>query len=256
MADILRSLGVLPYLHVLRENYFPTNYHKKALLANQDYMVFYSQFVKKGDLSFDIGAHRGHRTEILLQLGAKVVAIEPQKDLYKYLKFKFGKKIQLENCGISSKNGTEALFINNYSSLSTFSQSWVDEFQKGRFANSRWIAKKIIEVHTLDYMIEKYGLPDFCKIDVESYEYEVLSGLNKNIRYISFEFMIPENLYILKKCINHLISLNPLAEFNYASEDKLKLALPEWILSSQINEFLDLEIFSTSSWGDIYVHMP
>ena len=256
MADILKSLGLLPYLHVLREKYFPSNYYKKTLLAHKDYILFLRQFVKHGDLCFDIGAHKGHRTEILLQLGAKVVAIEPQKDLYKYLKFKFGKKIQLENCGISSKNGSEALFINSYSSLSTFSQSWADELQKGRFANSKWIAKKMIKVHTLDYMIEKYGLPGFCKIDVESYEYEVLSGLSKNIQYISFEFMIPENVDILKKCIDKLIALNPLAVFNYALGDNFKLALPEWIPSIQINEFLDHEIFSTSSWGDIYVHMP
>lgn len=249
-------MAILPYLHVLREKYFPSDYYKKTLLAHQDYMVFLSQFVKNGDLCFDIGAHKGHRTEILLQLGAKVVTIEPQKDLYKYLKFKFGKKIQLENCGISSKNGTEALFINSYSSLSTFSQTWADQAQTGRFANSTWIAKRWMKVHTLDYMIEKYGLPAFCKIDVESYEYEVLSGLSKNIPYISFEFMIPENVDILRKCLYQLISLNPLAEFNYALGDNLKLALSEWVQSSKVEEFLNQEIFSTSSWGDIYVHLP
>ena len=36
---------------------------------------FYSQFIKKGDLCFDIGAHRGKLKDIFLKLGARVIAV-------------------------------------------------------------------------------------------------------------------------------------------------------------------------------------
>ena len=37
---------------------------------------FYSTFIKKGDLCFDVGANIGNRVEPLLKLKAKVVAID------------------------------------------------------------------------------------------------------------------------------------------------------------------------------------
>src|SRR5258708_14784630 len=40
--------------------------------------AFYRQFVRPGDLCFDVGAHLGDRTAHFLALGAHVVAIEPQ----------------------------------------------------------------------------------------------------------------------------------------------------------------------------------
>ena len=50
---------------------------------------FYGQFVKEGDLCFDIGAHNGNRTSTWLSLGARVVAIEPQPRFFQYLQDKF-----------------------------------------------------------------------------------------------------------------------------------------------------------------------
>lgn len=252
---ITKKMGLLPYLHVLREKYLPTKYYKNALLEGQKYVEFYSQFIQKGDLVFDIGAHKGHRTGIFLALDAKVVAVEPQKDCYKYLQFKYGKKIQLENCGIGATQGTLEMFINNASSLSTFSKEWVEEAKAGRFSETKWIDKKWVEIKTLDLLIEKYGTPKFCKIDVETYEYEVLKGLSNNIEFISFEFMLPESFEIFKNCIRHIIQLNPNAEFNYCLGDNIKLELDYWIGSNSIDDFINEKIFNSSSWGDIYIKM-
>ena len=52
--------------------------------------AFYSQYVKSGQLCFDVGANMGNRTDILLQLGAKVVAVEPQESCCRHLTGKFG----------------------------------------------------------------------------------------------------------------------------------------------------------------------
>jgi FkbM family methyltransferase len=255
IVSIIKKTGLLPYLHVLREKYFPTKYYKNTLLERKKYVAFYSQFIQTGDLVFDIGAHRGHRTGIFLALGAKVVAVEPQEDCYKYLRFKYGKRIQIENCGIAGKEGTQEMFINNASSLSTFSTEWVEEATAGRFSETKWIDKKWIEIKTIDLLIEKYGTPKFCKIDVETYEYEVLKGLSTTIEFISFEFMMPESFVVLKNCINHVIQLNPSAKFNYCIGDNIKLELENWIGSDRMDDFVNEKIFNSSSWGDIYVKM-
>ena len=57
----------------------------------KDFMGFYSQFIKSGDLCFDVGACKGNRVEPFLELGAKVIAIEPQPRHADYLRKKFGK---------------------------------------------------------------------------------------------------------------------------------------------------------------------
>lgn len=253
--EIAKMIGLLPYLHFCREKYFPTEYYKKGLLDQQRYVNFYSSFINKGDLCFDIGAHKGHRTEIFLKLGARVLAVEPQLDCFKYLQIKFGKKIQIENCGLGSKIGIQEMFINSSSSLSTFSKEWADEAKIGRFSNTKWISKRFINIRTLDFMIEKYGLPKFCKIDVETYEYEVMKGLTNKIEYISFEFMLPENYEVVKNCMTYILKLNPDAEFNYSLEDNLQLELEYWLGLNQINEFFDEHIFKKPSWGDVYVRM-
>src|SRR5271157_5277389 len=53
-------------------------------IFNRDYrtrrkkmIAFYAQFVSKGNLVFDVGANVGEYTEVFLELGARVVAIEP-----------------------------------------------------------------------------------------------------------------------------------------------------------------------------------
>ena len=51
----------------------------------QSQLAFYSQFIKKGDLVFDVGANVGSRSKLFLNLGAKVVAFEPQPELCEHL---------------------------------------------------------------------------------------------------------------------------------------------------------------------------
>ena len=47
-------------------------------------------------------------------------------------------------------------------------------------------------IHYDDNMISRYGSPEFTKIDVEGYEFEVLNGLSQPIKTISFEFTSEE----------------------------------------------------------------
>ena len=51
----------------------------------------YAEFVKPGDLVFDIGAHVGDRVRAFRRLGARVIAIEPQPALARTLRLLYGR---------------------------------------------------------------------------------------------------------------------------------------------------------------------
>src|SRR3954471_20046 len=52
-------------------------------------IAFYRQFIKPGNLVFDVGANVGNRVEVFLKCGAKVIAVEPQPNCVDILKGKF-----------------------------------------------------------------------------------------------------------------------------------------------------------------------
>ena len=53
----------------------------------------------------------------------------------------------------------------------------------------RWDTALPIRMTTLDELIARHGEPQFCKIDVEGFEHEVLSGLSRPLRALSFEYL-------------------------------------------------------------------
>lgn len=52
-------------------------------------MAFYKQWIKPGDLVFDIGANIGNRTRVFADIGARVVAVEPLPHCYWALRWMF-----------------------------------------------------------------------------------------------------------------------------------------------------------------------
>ena len=68
--------------------------------TKKEMISFYSQFVPNGGLVFDIGANIGNRIEIFLEIGATVIAVEPQAACVAILKEKFGNKISIEQTGL------------------------------------------------------------------------------------------------------------------------------------------------------------
>jgi FkbM family methyltransferase len=254
IRNLAKKIGVLPYLKVFREKFFPTEYYKNSLIDDKRYINFYSTFINTNDLCFDVGAHSGHRTNIFLKLGAKVVAVEPQKELFEYLKIKFGKKINIENIGLGSSERKMTMYLSETSSLSTFSTEWLSKAQD-RFADVKWDNKREIQISTLDNLIEKYGIPKFCKIDVEGFEFEVLKGLSKSISYISFEFMTPENSELIINCLQYLHKLDANIEINYSIGDSLQMTLSNWINYDNAITYFENNLFNQPNWGDIYVKM-
>lgn len=199
--------------------YFLFIFNKKI---KQKFLIprtFFSQIINKGDLVFDIGAHQGILTRIFLSLGANVVCVEPQDKEFNNLRIKFNpkikkKKVILLNKALGKSEGRGYIMIcDEVSTLSTLSSEWI---KKSRFSNNyHWSKKQPIEITTLDALIKTYGVPKFCKIDVEGYELEVLEGLTQKIPFLSFEYT--KELFKNSKKVCSLLESIGTVKFNCTS---------------------------------------
>lgn len=145
-----------------------------------DDRVFLRRFIGGDSLVFDVGANRGQSSELYIDLGARVVAFEPQTDLHPEIRqlCRNSPRLKIEPCGLGSKVETRRFFITSYDQVASLRDDW----------EGTRIGETVIEVSTLDLQIERHGLPSYCKIDVEGWELEVLQGLNHAIPVISFEY--------------------------------------------------------------------
>src|SRR6266542_4152127 len=101
---------------------------------NRDFLErsikLYSHFLDTNDLCFDVGANMGNRIKPLIQLGAKIIAIEPQEKCYEFLQRKYGSKIQIVTKGLGEKTGEMDFYISNATTISSFSKDWIDSVKK------------------------------------------------------------------------------------------------------------------------------
>ncbi len=209
---------------------------------------FFSSFVKDGDLVFDVGAHEGEMAEVFLQLGARVVCIEPNPACVRVLRKRFGGdgRLVIVQKGVGAEEGRMELSIcEGSSSLSTFSERW----KSGRFKGERWAARVSAEMTTLDRLVREHGRPAFCKIDVEGFEPQVLGGLSSPVGSLSFEFT-KEFLDDARACAERLSGIG-MGRFDFSPYGESSLSIGRWVGAAELLDRLDGESDSRL-WGDIY----
>ncbi len=166
-------------------------------------------FLKKNNIHkfntiFDIGAHKGESIKFFNKYFKvnKIYSFEPSpinfQYLQKYIKSKkFNSSVILENFGLGIKSEKKILNQAIESSSSTFNEINYDSkyFKKKKnllnfFSNKEYTSKievKIINLknYLIDNKIEKI---DLLKIDTEGFEFDVLSGLEEEIKKVKFVF--------------------------------------------------------------------
>lgn len=214
---------------------------------------FYSGFLQPGNLVFDVGANIGNRVKSFLEIGCRVVAIEPQESCYEILEKKFGSRIEIVKMGVGEADDEKIMYVANESTISTLSTEFIEKVKEERFKRYEWNKQITIRITTLDAIIRQFGMPVFCKIDVEGYELEVLKGLSHPVQYMSLEYTVPEQTDRLIKCIERCLELDPAYTFNYSIGESMVFALPQFVSSSEFLKLIQTRQFQESSFGDIYL---
>jgi FkbM family methyltransferase len=216
----------------------------------------YRHFVQPGDLCFDIGAHVGNRSAAMLAIGAHVIALEPQPLFFTTLRRLHAKRKTLtvlpQAVGASPAE-MQMLLSTRTPTVSTLSTAWADEVGRtAGFAAVEWDERVVVQVTTLDALIASYGLPAFCKIDVEGYELEALQGLSQPIPTISFEY-IPAVIEKAFACIARLQQLGSYS-YNLITAEVPRFALEQWVHSQEIIAQLK-KLSSNTRAGEIYARL-
>jgi FkbM family methyltransferase len=231
-------------------------------------VAFYRQLLvgyQKGDLIFDVGANVGDKTDVFLRLGARVVAVEPDKSNQeilreKFLKFRLAPKpVVIVGKAVSDSAKVETMYVDGPgSALNTLNPKWVDVLKgnKKRFEQTQdrldFEGHMEVQTTTLEQLIAAYGTPFFVKIDVEGYEKWALLGLKRTVPFLSYEVNLPEFLSEGLECVKLLEGLDKDGRFNYAADFRDGLQLDTWLDARAFAQVLDqcretnLEVFWTT----------
>ncbi|NTJ43918.1 FkbM family methyltransferase [Agrobacterium larrymoorei] len=216
---------------------------------------FYGSLIEPGDLVFDIGAHVGSRSRTLLDIGARVVAAEPQPVFANLLEYWQGGQLQgLERVAVGGSVGEVELYVSRlHPTVTSVSSEFVQSVgNTNGFRSVSWDQKLRVPMTTLDVLITKYGRPAFCKIDVEGAEGEVLAGLSSTIPLVAFEY-IPAMQSVTRASIDMLLALGDY-EFNRVSGETHLFASEQWMSGQEMISELALMSLDDPS-GDIYARL-
>jgi FkbM family methyltransferase len=213
----------------------------------------YRHFIAPGDVCFDLGAHVGNRVLAWRRLGARVVAVEPNPACVRLLRLFYGRdpRVAILKVAAARHAGTHRLHLSSRNpSVSTLSHAWAARVVRSRtFARVRWDRTLLVPAVTLDDLIARFGQPAFCKIDVEGSEADVMAGLSRPLRALSFEY-VPAAIEVAVDCVRRLEALGAY-EYNLSPGESLRWASERWLRAEAIVDRLG-SIPAEARAGDVY----
>ncbi len=211
---------------------------------------FTRQFVRRGDLVFDVGANEGRWTAIYQELGGRVIAIEPNGELARRVELRYHPLAVLD-CALGAEKGEALLHLGKHSGHSTLSDEWMDAIRRLDRTADWWEGTVKVKVDTLENIVSRFGRPDVLKIDVEGAEAQVLEGLATPIPFIYFEFLCAHLGPASAAC--SILEEFGSYECNYSISQDQCWELSEWVGPSTLLELLDeYSARNPTSYGDIF----
>jgi FkbM family methyltransferase len=232
------SLGIYKQARALHRQIFRSEGRKFSA-----HRKLFSQFVNRDDLVFDVGANIGSRSEVLLSLGARVIAFEPQPICAHEIRARGNRRLTVVEAALGSSEGHADLHLKEANTQSSLLQGW---------EGTPDIDVLRVPVTTLDVSIKKFGIPKFCKIDAEGFEPEIFRGLSSPIPAMSFEYHCrPDDIASTQTCLGLISKLGKFS-VNAIGEEGTDWILPKWI---SIQEFADTfpSCVQGHFYGDVYV---
>lgn len=140
------------------------------------------------NLVYDVGLHDGSDTAYYLHLGLRVVAIEANPCFADAAARRFAREIatgqlQIANVGISATSGVARFWVcDDHTDWSSFHRE---------IASRNGCEHHAIEIPTTSFgtLLDEYGIPHYCKIDIEGNDNLCLQALRPETAppYISIE---------------------------------------------------------------------
>ena len=217
---------------------------------------FYRQFIRAGDLVFDIGAHHGGKCAAFLSLGARVVAVEPNPNGLASLSRRFAREIEtgrLIVLPVAVGRSAGRVQLRQFS-LDGGNASISDVFA-GALEEELGLPSAVFGVEMIPgaSLFERYGMPEFIKIDVEGMDAEVLSTVPCRPRMLSFEFNLsPHCLPITRACFAEVARLG-FTEANFTEAVDPRLLLREWVPPERALGEISRATRGRAMWGDVIV---
>ena len=217
----------------------------------------YAGFIHPGDLCFDIGAHIGSHLSIWLRLGARVVAVEPHPGCVRIIRALYGgdSRAVILDKAVSDSGRPSDIAHQHAQPDSLDPEPGVDPdgpAGQGFRREHRWDAAVEVEATTLDLLIDRYGEPEFCKIDVEGAESRVLKGLSRPLRSLSFEY-IAGAIGPALESVDRLDELGPY-EFNWVPGEGNPFQSAGWLNPRRMKARLRALAEGRGS-GDVYARL-
>lgn len=253
---VLRDIqGSKMYLNVFDRGISTDLYFKgkRECLATDEFQRRLKQKMVVADIGANIGYFALMEAKAVGHDG-KVYAIEPVDEnialLQKNVQINNYGNIELFNLAIGDKNCVREFILSKYSNLGTFCEG-LNLKSSGK--------RKPVLVQTLDSFLQNKRKPDFVRMDVEGFEFEILKGAMKTLKEgskmqlfieVHADFMgqkkTIEFFRLLKKAgVNkcRVIKESPDA-FKFLEKILSKKVLPaQWVLDRSIDELVQDKIF-------------
>lgn len=142
-------------------------------------------------LVFDIGMNDGTDSAYYLRRGCRVVAVEANPLLVEESKQRFGREVDegqfaVVNVGIAEGEGEAEFWVcDDWTPWSSFDR-------EGASRNGSRHHAERVQLKPMSAIVAEFGIPHYCKIDIEGYDKYCLDGLSfdDHPQFLSVEFSL------------------------------------------------------------------